>query len=565
MSPGWGAILGGHRPSVRGIRLFTGLIAAAYVISHLVNHSLGILSIEAMDAYRRVNGAIWQSPPGTVLLYGSLLCHLCLGLQALYRRSHLRLKPWEWAQLVLGLAVPFLLIEHIIGARIAPWLIGFDATYGYVLSFIWLDQRQAILQSLLIVIVWAHFAIGLHFWLRLKPWHARLAPILHVMGVLVPLLALIGFSRAGMTVESLATDPAWLNAVRKDLYQAPPELISGLVRALPATLWGFAGLLGLVLVGRQIRRLFRNRRGTIRVDYPGGESVEAPVGATILEASRLGGLPHASVCGGRGRCTTCRVQVVAGLSDLEPPSELEARALTRINAEPEVRLACQTCPRRNTGVLPLLPPTATARDGRRPGGLQGKELSVAILFVDLRGSTRLGEARLPYDVVFILNQFFAEMADALKETNGHYAQFNGDGLMALYGLDGEFAAGCRDAIAGGLEMQRRMGRLNRAFEAELGRPLQIGVGIHGGDAIVGSMGPPTSPNMSAIGDNVNLAARLEGLTKDYGCDLVVSTETARQAGLDLSAYPRHDAEVRGRDETIEIFALPATLELPDDT
>ena len=129
MSPGWGAILGGHRPSVRGIRLFTGLIAAAYVISHLVNHSLGILSIEAMDAYRRVNGAIWQSPPGTVLLYGSLLCHLCLGLQALYRRSHLRLKPWEWAQLVLGLAVPFLLIEHIIGARIAPWLIGFDATW----------------------------------------------------------------------------------------------------------------------------------------------------------------------------------------------------------------------------------------------------------------------------------------------------------------------------------------------------------------------------------------------------------------------------------------------------
>jgi adenylate cyclase len=211
-------------------------------------------------------------------------------------------------------------------------------------------------------------------------------------------------------------------------------------------------MLVAVLVARYIRRLYRNRRGVIRIEYPGGRIISAPVGPTILEISQTAGIPHASVCGGRGRCTTCRVQIVAGAGELVMPSELEAKALRRIKAPPDVRLACQTRPRRNLTVAPLLPPTATARDGRLPGGLQGQERQVAILFVDLRGSTKLGEERLPYDVVFILNQFFAEMAGALKATNGHYAQFNGDGLMALYGLETSYEEACRDAIAGAVEM-----------------------------------------------------------------------------------------------------------------
>ena len=178
------------------------------------------------------------------------------------------------------------------------------------------------------------------------------------------------------------------------------------------------------------------------------------------------------------------------------------------------------------------------------------------MFVDLRGSTKLGEDRMPYEVMLILNRFFFEMSEALKAINGHYANFNGDGLMALYGLESGYEAGCREAISGAVEMQRRMNHLNRAFENELGRKLRIGVGVHGGDAIVGTMGPPTTPIMSSIGDNVNVAARLESLTKDYECGIVISAATAEKAGLDLSAFPRHDAELRGRGETIAIFALP---------
>ena len=183
------------------------------------------------------------------------------------------------------------------------------------------------------------------------------------------------------------------------------------------------------------------------------------------------------------------------------------------------------------------------------------------LFVDLRGSTKLQEHKLPYDVVFILNQFFAEMAEALNVTGGHYAQFSGDGLLALYGLDTDVEEGCRQAVSGALEMLRRLEGLNHSLALELPAPLRIGIGIHAGEAIVGTMGPPASPIRSAIGDTINTAARLEGLSKTFECVIVISQETARLAGLDLSAYPSHIAEVRGREQTIAVYALPAGAEI----
>ena len=177
------------------------------------------------------------------------------------------------------------------------------------------------------------------------------------------------------------------------------------------------------------------------------------------------------------------------------------------------------------------------------------------MFVDLRGSTQLGEARLPYDVVFILNQFFAEMYAALKATGGHYAQFSGDGLMALYGLEGTVEEGCRDALRGALEMEKRLESLNQRLAHELNEPLRMGIGVHSGEAIVGTMGPPASPNLSAIGDSINIAARLESLTKTYDCALVVSVTTAERADIDLTRYPRHAANVRGRGEPVAVYAI----------
>src|SRR6266404_1568140 len=106
----------------RRLRLATGLIVACFVVGHFLNHSLGVVSIDAMDRVRVVLAAWWRSAPGTVLLYGSLITHFALALVSLYRRTTLRMPVWEAAQLVLGLAVPPLLIAHVVGTRF-NWLL----------------------------------------------------------------------------------------------------------------------------------------------------------------------------------------------------------------------------------------------------------------------------------------------------------------------------------------------------------------------------------------------------------------------------------------------------------
>jgi adenylate cyclase len=202
-----------------------------------------------------------------------------------------------------------------------------------------------------------------------------------------------------------------------------------------------------------------------------------------------------------------------------------------------------------------------AATARRPGAARERERPIVSMFVDLRGSTRIAESRLPYDVVFIMNQFFAEMYEALRMTNGYYAQFRGDGLLALYGLESNLGEACRQAMRGAAEMQRRVEGLSKSLAADLAEPLRIGIGVHAGVAIIGTMGPPEAPIYSAIGDNVNIAARFEGMTKAYGCVMVVSAETLRHAGLEpdrLSANAGatlHRVRVRGRTERLDVYAV----------
>jgi adenylate cyclase len=104
---------------------------------------------------------------------------------------------------------------------------------------------------------------------------------------------------------------------------------------------------------------------------------------------------------------------------------------------------------------------------------------------------------------------------------------------------------------------RRLDNLNEKLKHELTEELKIGVGIHTGEAIVGSMGPPASPIVSALGDNVNVAARLEAQTKEFGVPLVVSAETAELSKIDFSKFPKHHIQVKGRERKIMIYAVDA--------
>jgi len=544
---------------MRLLRLATGLVIASFVVGHFLNHSLGVVSIEAMDRVRFALSSWWRSPAGTFLLYGSLLTHFALALASLYRRTTLRMPLWEAAQLGLGLAILPLLIGHIVGTRLTWTLLGHHIDYERVVGLLWSSEWSAIQQSLLLLIVWGHLCFGLHFWLRLRQWYRNAQPLAFAIALLLPAAALSGFASAGFYLWPSIENVGGMQKYNLDLAGMTDKdraLMAGWRSGLE---WGSWILLG----GTLLARWLRTRIGaTYRVRHASGRVISAPVGRSILEAIRDEGLPHASVCGGRARCTTCRVRVGDGLAHLPPPGRLEKQALGRIEAPPNVRLACQTRPTRDVAVTPLLPPhVGPAGAAERRGGAQGRERAIVAMFVDLRDSTRLGEGRLPYDVVFIMNQFFAEMNAALRSTGGYYAQFRGDGLLALYGLQSALDAACRAAIAGAAEMQNRIERLSRSLAADLGEPLRIGIGIHAGVAIVGTMGPPEAPIYSAIGDMVNAAARLEGMTKAYGCVLVVSDFVLREAGIEASEAALHQVRVRGRNERLAVYAVadPRTL------
>jgi adenylate cyclase len=177
--------------------------------------------------------------------------------------------------------------------------------------------------------------------------------------------------------------------------------------------------------------------------------------------------------------------------------------------------------------------------------------------------TVLAEGRLSYDIVFILNRYFDTMGRAVEQAGGRVDKFIGDGVMALFGIEGDAAAGCRDALAAARLMSSRLDELNEALRGELAEPLRIGIGIHAGPAIVGEMGYGSAAALTAIGDAVNTASRLEALTKEYECELIVSDEVIVRAGLDRNLFAWQETEIRGKQERLAIAVVASAMELPE--
>src|SRR5213593_3671008 len=540
---------------IRRVRLGAAFVLLTYLILHFSNHALGLISLDAMETGRRWFLAIWRNPLGTLALYGAITVHGVLALWLLYQRRSLRMPSWEAAQYGLGLVLPALLAIHVVATRVAWWQVGTEDRYARVVLGFWVvAPERGIWQTITLLIAWIHACIGVHYWLRFRRWYPRVVMALFAGALLLPTLALAGYVTGGHEVVTLARTPGWREELARVTHPPSPAQGVVLVQIRTRFLEVYLAALLAVVVARGARRLWQRRR-SIRVSYPGDRFVTVPVGFTILEASRVAGIPHASVCGGRGRCSTCRVRVVRGLADLPPASEAEQRLLARVGAAPDVRLACQARPVRDVAVVPLLAPSIAAADAFGSDVRQGREQEIAVLFADLRGFTRVAEHKLPYDVVFILNRYFEAVGGAIQRAGGIPNQFTGDGVMALFGIETRAELGCRQAVAAAREIVQGLAALNRELGEELQVPLQIGIGIHAGPAIVGRMGYGEGVYLTAVGDTVHVASRLEQLTKEYRCLLVLSEQVASRAAIDVSAFPRHEVTVRNRGGLVAVRVI----------
>src|SRR6516165_9383400 len=549
-------------PSLRQIRLAAGLVVFTYVALHFANHALGNVSVEAMEHGLAIQKWLWQSPLGAIILYSALITHMALGFWALYQRRDFRWTRIEATQLVLGLSIPFLLADHLIGTRVSLSLFGTEKGYDEVLLKFWVRSPiSGALQAALLLIVWIHGCIGVLSWLRLKPFYPRARDALLSFAVMLPTLALLGYYQGGRRIVDLAEDSLW-----RAQHLAPGRVGTAAQNAAllgyrNATLAILAAALAIAILARTFRRWRERRAGLIRLTYP-DRVIRIPRGLSVLEASLRYDVPHAHVCGGRGRCSTCRIRIVGDVSALPPASAAEQAVLNRVGADVGVRLACQLRPTADIALVPMLPPNTTVADlNRGRSARAGDERYVVIMFVDLHGSSKLAEGRLPFDTVFVINQFLTAVSKGIVAAGGEPNQILGDGLLALFGLKGPPEDACRAAIAACVAIADNVEGLNAALAYGLHEPLRFGIGIHAGLSIAGEIGYDRHAQFTVIGDPVNVAARLQGLTKSLGCEVLMSEEVYTRAGFAPNDLKPHEVEAAGRDGYIKARSAAKAVDL----
>lgn len=197
-------------------------------------------------------------------------------------------------------------------------------------------------------------------------------------------------------------------------------------------------------------------------------------------------------------------------------------------------------------------------DGTRPD-MRGEQRHVTVLFSDIRNFTTISERLSAHEVVEMLNAYFSRVTEPIHVREGNVNKYIGDAVMAIFGSPLVYPDHARRALAAALEMARQAQGFKvwmRERFPDRGLPeFGIGVGLHTGDCVVGDIGSVKRSEFTAIGDTVNAASRLEGVTKELGCVVVASAATVAAAGPGVSTGRRETVKVKGKDEAIEVFEI----------
>ncbi|HVZ21111.1 MAG TPA: adenylate/guanylate cyclase domain-containing protein [Vicinamibacterales bacterium] len=189
--------------------------------------------------------------------------------------------------------------------------------------------------------------------------------------------------------------------------------------------------------------------------------------------------------------------------------------------------------------------------------LGGQARQVTILFSDIRGFTTMAETMPPEQVVAFLNEYFSEMVEAVFEQGGVLDKFLGDGLMAVFGSIGEQPDHARRAVAAALRMKALLAKINGERSVAGRPPIQIGIGIHTAEVIVGNIGSRRRLEYTVVGDGVNTASRVQALTKEYHATILVTGATADALGGGFALVPVGEVTLRGKAKALPIFEVVA--------
>lgn len=530
----------------RLLRLWSGTIIFVFLTMHLINHSAGLFGSFALDVLQTWRWKLWMNPLGLTLLYGAFATHIFFGIWRIASRKTLRMPLDEAVQLVTALLIPVLLMPHFVHTRISGTWFGGDGFYGTVLRELW--PNRFLWQTALILVAWGHGVLGIQMAFRHRPWFPRIQPAGLVLAIVIPTLAIAGFIAGGREARLQPPAPEYMSEEQK----------AGLQRA---GMLGFAGLgaLALAMAGiLQIGYVRRRLGNKIVLNYRGRGPVRVPIGTTVLEASRIHEIPHPSVCRGRGRCSTCRVQILSDPDKLPPPSDLEQAVLDRVGALKNVRLACQLRPENDVSLRILLPVLGKSQDPESQVEVErwAVERVATVLVLDMRAFNVLVHSQVPYELVALVNRFSSEMRQAVNNHGGSVSAFYGDGLVAVFDNPQGERAGARQALAAARDMSHVIQVLNKEMGGALPIPVRIGIGIHAGRVTLARVGTSEARSeLMAFGSAVNIAGALEAATSHALVDCLVSDAAARLARFDTAGLKVHEVEVDGIEGAVKSFAV----------
>ena len=543
---------------VRRSRTISGCILFFYAFTHLLNHSLGLISLDTMEQGRAIFLKFWRHDVLFYVLYGALSIHFLLGVYALARRRSFRMSRKEWIRNSCAVLIPFFLASHLSITLWGSRFLGLNDSYAFmIISTYIFDPFGYIILGLMLMLVWTHGSIGIIGLIEFREFYSKLRGLFQGLILGLPLIAYGGYIRASIELsEASQSNPITiLELISNSNFTAEiGEKIVSLSDLLQFLVYPI--LLSLFVAFYFIRNLLEKRFNSIQVQYTDGTNINVSRGSSLLEASHKAGRYHESVCGGRGRCTTCRVRVTSSLGELPKPNKIEQSVINRLNFDQSLRLACQLRPETDIEINPLIKLVNHDKQNLRfsnQENLSGIEKETVIMFCDLRGFTRLSDGKMPFDVVFILNKYFKLVTDAVEENKGRIDKFIGDGVMAIFDKDTTISKNCKNALKGAAMITTYLNELNDELSTDDIEPLRLGIGIHSGNAIIGKMGYGEASTDTAIGDTVNVASRLEQLTKDYSCQLMFSSIVAENAELDKTKLNSVKTKIRGKKDYLEAF------------
>ncbi|EMO42057.1 peroxidase family protein [Leptospira noguchii] len=303
----------------------------------------------------------------------------------------------------------------------------------------------------------------------------------------------------------------------------------------------------------------------ILVNFENEKEISLPKPQNLLEISLNNGIPHTHACGGNARCSTCRVLVLENPSHLSPPEQKEKELSQKKGFPKSVRLACQA---KVLGDVRIRRIVLDEEDYNLtiPGSvtISGEEKEIAILFSDIRDFTLFSESHLPYDVIHILNRYFYKMGDVVLKHGGKIDKYIGDGLMALFGVDGGSPQEiCISALRAAKEMELELYSLNEYLKSHFHTSFRIGVGVHYGNCILGQLGHPANMSYTAIGDSVNMASRIESKTKKSGASVLISESIYKQVKEKVVKGRVFSAQLKGKTGNHKLYEIQEILEKVD--